>query len=59
MSESDIERCELCEPAPHPNCEVYTQMIVIDPATGDRTAIDVCLEHYETLERCLQTGGEQ
>ena len=52
MNESS-EGCQLCEPAPHENCEVWSQLVVVDPVTGDRSAVDVCLEHYEAMEGVL------
>lgn len=45
--------CELCEPAPHENCEVYTQVHIEDPAYGTSGTVDVCLEHYEAIEEAI------
>lgn len=41
--------CELCEPAPHANCETYAQAEVTDLMTGESRVVDVCLEHYEVI----------
>lgn len=44
-----MSECVLCEPAPHPNCETYTQIVVEDPETRKDATIDVCLEHFEVI----------
>lgn len=40
----------MCEPAHHENCEVYTSLIVEDPANGETRDVDVCLEHFEAVK---------
>lgn len=52
MSDTDPEvACLLCEPAPHPNCEVYAAVRVRDPWTQDEPVeIPVCLAHYEVIQ---------
>lgn len=45
--------CVLCEAAPHEPCETYTVVSVKDPSTGKDGAVDVCLEHYEVIDRAL------
>lgn len=47
------DRCDLCEPAPHTNCEAYTMLVVEDPKDGSDATVDVCLEHYEALEEVM------
>lgn len=42
--------CQLCEPAPHENCEVYTMVTIEDPAMQTEAHFDVCLEHYEAIQ---------
>jgi len=49
--------CDLCEPAPHPNCEVHTALAVTDPRTGEEKVLDVCIGHYEAFERVGTEGG--
>jgi len=48
--------CDLCDPAPHPNCEAYTALEVMDPRTQKTKVLDVCLEHYEAWERANMEG---
>jgi hypothetical protein len=40
----------MCDPAPHPNCETYTELEIVDPATGESRYVDVCMEHYEAVK---------
>jgi len=47
--------CVLCEPGPHENCEVYTQVAVEDPMTSQAAFINVCLEHYKVVEAATKT----
>lgn len=42
--------CLMCDPAPHENCEVYTQLTILDPSTGKEKYVNVCLEHYEAVK---------
>lgn len=56
------DECLLCSPAPHPNCEMYTTVQVVDPSKvplGDDNedhlvSIPVCLEHYQVFEQYQQ-----
>lgn len=52
--------CDFCKPAPHPRCEAYTEVSVVDESDimdappGDfeapKRAAWVCLEHYEVVQ---------
>lgn len=52
------DECLLCEPAPHPNCEMYTVVEVLnrehvplgEDAEDHLVAIPVCLQHYQALD---------
>ena len=51
------DECLLCEPAPHPNCEMHTTLQMVDPANvplpdnheDHLVSIPVCLGHYEAF----------
>jgi len=45
--------CQLCEPAPHPNCESYSEVEISDPATGESGYVTVCMEHLKTIESAI------
>lgn len=53
------DECLLCEPAPHPNCEMHTVVQMLDPmnvplgeADEDHlVGIPVCHGHYEAFEQ--------
>ncbi|QIO25471.1 hypothetical protein [Haloarcula sp. JP-L23] len=53
------DECLLCEPAPHPNCEMHTVVQMLDPMgipLGESDAdhlvsIPVCLGHYEAFQQ--------
>lgn len=55
----EVDECLLCAPAPHPNCESYTTLQVLDPSRvplGEDDAdhlvsIPVCAEHYEAIQQ--------
>lgn len=47
VEDTEIQRCVLCEPAPHPNCEVWGTLQVEDIWGEFSGEIPVCLEHYE------------
>ncbi|USZ73778.1 hypothetical protein [Natronosalvus halobius] len=57
------DECLLCAPAPHPNCEMYTVLEVLNrehvPLGEDESdhliEIPVCLGHYQALEE-YQSG---
>jgi len=49
--------CDLCEPAPHPNCETYAVLMVRNPETGRTKVLDVCLEHYEVFKQAGEEDG--
>ncbi len=50
------DTCQLCEPAPHPNCEGYTPVYIEDPMkTSDAKEFRVCMEHYEAIEEVLRS----
>lgn len=46
--------CVLCEPAPHPNCEVYAVVTIEDPMLKESSGFEVCLDHYETIREHIQ-----
>jgi len=46
------DNCQLCEPAPHPNCEAYTSVWIEVASVGEHE-FRVCLEHYEAIESGL------
>lgn len=46
--------CKLCEAAPHPPVETYTEIVVEDPMSGGDAVIPVCLEHYEVIEDAIK-----
>jgi len=50
---SDDERCTLCEPVPHPNCEVYTVMTITNLVEVQSGKVPVCLEHFEAIEQTI------
>ena len=41
--------CQMCEPAPHPNCETYTEAIIVDPLEDESHIVPVCLDHWEAV----------
>lgn len=47
------DTCQLCEPAPHANCEAYTAVTISDPMDGSEGEVWVCMEHYEAIEEVL------
>jgi hypothetical protein len=47
--------CDMCEAAPHPNCDVYAQLEVMNPTTGVEKTLSVCLGHYEAFVRADNT----
>lgn len=50
--------CLLCEPAPHPNCEMHTVIQMLDPSTvplGEDyekhlVQVPVCMAHFEAFQ---------
>jgi hypothetical protein len=48
-----MTRCELCEAAPHENCDGYTQVMIEDPETRQEGSVWVCLEHFEAIKGAL------
>lgn len=50
---STDDTCQLCEPAPHQNCEGYTSVWIEDPMHGAEAEVRVCMEHYEAIEEVL------
>lgn len=55
MSEDGADRCQMCEPAPHANCDKYTSVWVEDSMTGSGAEVQVCMEHYEAIEEVLRS----
>lgn len=53
------DECLLCAPAPHPNCEMYTTLQMVDPEKvplpddheDHLVEIPVCAGHYEAFEQ--------
>jgi hypothetical protein len=45
--------CILCEPAPHENCETYSVVTVSDPVSQKETNIEVCIDHFDTIQNQL------
>jgi len=48
------DRCQLCESAPHPNCDAYTSVTISDPMDGSEAEVWVCLDHYEAIEEVIR-----
>jgi len=59
------DECLLCEPAPHPNCEKYTVLLMNDPSKvplgegyeENMVEIPVCLGHYQAFEQYQQADS--
>ncbi len=52
------DRCQLCEAAPHPNCDASDSVWIEAPFSQLEGEVRVCIEHYDAIEKALSEKEE-